>query len=240
MSIKLAISGCHGRVGQAICDSAKKDPRFHIKTLFEIATHPKIKESVCGVMPSADNNALKGCDVLIEFTSPEATMQNLEVCLKYGVRMVIGTTGLNEEQVKKIESASKKIPIVFSSNMSIGVNVLFKMIELASKMLVGIDDIKITETHHIHKKDAPSGTAKTMLQIAEKFSNLKVKPVESIREGEVVGYHKITFETPEDTLTLIHNAKNRGMFAKGGLAAAKFVMDKKNGLFTMKQVLGLE
>ncbi|MBF0478181.1 MAG: 4-hydroxy-tetrahydrodipicolinate reductase [Candidatus Omnitrophica bacterium] len=239
--IKLAISGCHGRMGQAICKLAFNEPNtFTVKTLLEHKDHPKVKEQIHSIVPSITKDCLAGCDVLIEFTLPEPTMEALDACVKHKVKMVIGTTGLTPEQIKKIEQASKHIAIVYSSNMSIGVNVMFKLIEMASEKLGPLtSEINITETHHIHKKDAPSGTAKTMLQFAEKFSGKKVNPIESIREGEVVGYHKITFETNEDTLSIIHNAKDRTMFAKGALEAAKFLMTKNQGLFNMKDVLNL-
>jgi len=125
--------------------------------------------------------------------------------------------------------------------MSIGVNTLFKLIQIASQSLKGIEDIAIGETHHIHKKDAPSGTAKTMFKLAQeicgpavRFDQDKIK-----REGEVIGYHEITFETQFDTLTIIHNAKDRRMFASGALEAAKFLANKRSGLFNMQDVLNL-
>jgi len=235
--IKLAISGCRGRMGQAITKMAKEDSDFKITTLLEHKNHPQANQP--GV--SIDNSSLKGCDALIEFTLPEGTMENLAACVKYKVPMVIGTTGFNVDQIKEIHKAAEEIPIVFASNMSVGVNVLFKLIEMASKNLHSITDISIGETHHIHKKDAPSGTAKTMKEVADacgdfptRFDEDKIK-----REGEVVGYHEITFETEYDTLTITHNAKDRSMFAKGALIAAKFLCDKDSGLFNMKDVLGL-
>ena len=123
--VNLSVSGAWGRMGQAIIKLALQNPKtFKITTLLEYKDHPKLKEKVNGIAVSADNNSLKGADVLIEFTLPEATIENLNACVKHNVKMVIGTTGLNPDQVKKIEEASKKIPIVFASNMSIGVNVL--------------------------------------------------------------------------------------------------------------------
>lgn len=239
--IKLAVSGAHGRMGSTIVRLALKDPKtVQITALLEHKDHPKLNEKIDGLAVSADNNSIEGSDCLIEFTLPEPTMVNLAACVKHNVKMVIGTTGFSPEQQKQIEEASRKIPIVASTNMSIGVNVLFKLIEMAGKNLKGIKDISIGETHHIHKKDAPSGTAKTMKDVADKsaplesrFDQDKIK-----REGEVIGYHEITFETEFDTLKIIHNAKDRSMFALGALEAAKWLQDKKSGLYHMRDVLG--
>ncbi|HLF18487.1 MAG TPA: 4-hydroxy-tetrahydrodipicolinate reductase [Candidatus Omnitrophota bacterium] len=241
--VKLAISGAQGRMGQTIANLAAKDKtNFQLAALLEHKNHPKANEKVVGISVSTDNNAIKGCDCLIEFTLPEATIANLEACLRHRVKMVIGTTGLNEQQEKIIGDASRKIPIVYASNMSIGVNTLFKLIEISGKSLQGLTDIYIGETHHIHKKDKPSGTAKTMKKIAEATSRREVRFDEKNvkREGEVVGYHEITFETEFDTLKITHNAKDRSMFALGALQAAKFLKDKKSGLFNMQDVLGLK
>jgi len=236
--IKLAISGAQGRMGQAITKLAQTHNDFQIAALLEDKNHPQVNAKVNNIQISSDNDAIKGCDILIEFTLPEGTMENLKAAVKHGVKMVIATTGLNDDQKKEIEKASKKIPIVFASNMSIGVNVLFKLIEISGNKL-GPSTVDISETHHVHKKDKPSGTAKTMAEIAKKSSGQEVNSVDSIREGEVVGYHEITFETKEDTLKITHNAKDRSMFAKGALTATKFLMDKKSGLFNMQDVLGL-
>jgi 4-hydroxy-tetrahydrodipicolinate reductase len=239
--IKLAVSGAHGRMGSTIAKLAAKDKDFKLTALLEHKDHPKLREPIQGVNVSADNGVLKNAQALIEFTLPEATLENLAACVKYNVKMVIGTTGLNGEQEKKVKAAAKKIAIVYASNMSIGVNTLFKLIQIAGKSLKGIQDIAIGETHHIHKKDAPSGTAKTMFKLAEeaagggvRFDEDKIK-----REGEVIGYHEITFETEFDTLKIIHNAKDRSMFALGALTAVKFLKNKKTGLYTMQDVLGL-
>ncbi|MCA9406302.1 MAG: 4-hydroxy-tetrahydrodipicolinate reductase [Candidatus Omnitrophica bacterium] len=238
--IKLAVSGCHGRMGQAITKLAlQKKDIFEIKALLEHKDHPKVNEPVEGIPVHTDNSVLKGSDVLIEFTLPEGTLTNLKAAVANNVRMVIGTTGFTAEQTEEIKAASAKIPIVFASNMSIGVNVLFKLIEITSKKL-GANAINISETHHIHKKDQPSGTAKTMGEVAEQFSGLNVMDsIVALRQGEVVGDHEIIFDSDEDILTISHHAKDRTMFAKGALEAAKFLMDKENGLYNMQDVLGL-
>ena len=238
--INLAISGCQGRMGQNITRLALADDKsFTLSALLEYKDHPKINETTQGLTISADNSVLKGSDILIEFTSPEATLDNLHTCLVHGVKMVIGTTGFQPEHVSQIEQASKKIPIVFASNMSVGVNILFKLTQIAAEKTGEAYTINIAETHHIHKKDAPSGTAKTMAEIAEESSKTKVQQIESFRKDEVIGDHSVVFESEEDTIAISHHAKNRDIFAKGALVAAKFLTDKNTGLFNMQDVLGL-
>jgi len=167
-------------------------------------------------------------------------MEHLKSCQKYGVNMVIGTTGLSKPQIAQIKKASSKIAIVFSSNMSVGVNLVFGLIRQAAAITGKDYSITLSETHHIHKKDAPSGTAKTMAEVAEVFSKVKVKNIASIREGEVIGDHTISFESPVDLISIHHHAKTRDIFAEGSLVAAKFLSKKKKGLFNMQDVLGLK
>ena len=237
--IKLAVSGCQGRMGQRITALALNDKIFKISTLLESSNRTDVPEKVCNLPVSLDAETLKGSKVLIEFTSPEATLEHLKVCQKHGVNMVIGTTGLTPAQIAQIKKASKKIAIVFSSNMSVGVNIVFGLIRRAAQITGKNYDLRLTETHHVHKKDAPSGTAKTMAEIAETSSKTKVKDIESIREGEVIGDHTIFFESPVDLISIHHHAKTRDIFAEGSLVAAKFLSKKKKGLFNMQDVLGL-
>jgi len=237
--INLSISGSHGRMGQSLIRLSLADSEFKIKTLLEHPDHPKVKENINNIAVSTNPEDLKGSDVLIEFTSPQATIDNLAICVKHNIKMIIGTTGLTPEQVAKIKDASSKIPIVFSSNMSVGVNILFGLARAAAKQTGQNYSAKITEAHHIHKKDKPSGTAKTLAEFVEQGSGIKVTDIESIREGEIVGDHDVIFEGPEDILTIRHHAKNRDIFTKGALVAAKFLANKNNGLFHMQDVLGL-
>jgi len=238
--IKLAISGCQGRMGQSITRLALEDQRFMICALLEYKEHPKVGQMVNDMPISADTSVLEKSDVLIEFTLPEGTMNNLQACVEHHVKMVIGTTGLSPEQVEKIKKASETIPIVFASNMSVGVNILFKLTEMVAAKIEQNYTINMSEAHHIHKKDAPSGTAKTLAEIAESASGQKVQNIESIREGEIIGDHSVVFESEEDIITVSHHAKNRDIFAKGALVAAKFLADKETGLFNMQDVLGLK
>ena len=236
--IKLAIVGCQGRMGKRITELALASKDIHITALIERPDCPNLPEFLGGIKVSTDINAIKGADVLIDFTVPQATMANLVTCLKYRVRMVIGTTGLTADQDEAIIEASKRLGIVRSSNMSVGVNVLFGLLRKMAEALKGYD-VSITETHHIHKKDAPSGTAKTMGEIIQNAGQMQTVPIESIREGEVIGYHKVTFKGLVDTIEISHNANTRDMFAEGSLVAAKFVAYKDNGLYNMQEVMGV-
>ncbi|MBI3602479.1 MAG: 4-hydroxy-tetrahydrodipicolinate reductase [Candidatus Omnitrophica bacterium] len=237
--IRLAVSGCQGRMGQRITALALNDKMFKISTLLENKDRPDVPEMVCHIPVSFDSDKLKGSDVLIEFTSPEATLEHLKACQKYGVNMVIGTTGLTPAQITQVKKAASKIAIVFSSNMSVGVNLVFALIRRTAQVTGKNYEIRLTETHHVHKKDAPSGTAKTMAGIAGQFSKAKVKDIESIREGEVIGDHTISFESPVDLISIHHHAKTRDIFAEGSLVAAKFLSKKKKGLYNMQDVLGV-
>lgn len=238
--VNLAISGCQGRMGQRILDLALRDKSFKISCLLENRERPGVLSTTFGLLVNFDSEALKGSQVLIEFTSPEATLEHLKACQKYGVKMVIGTTGMTKEQVAQIKKAANKIPIVYSSNMSVGVNLVFALIRNTAKVTGKNYAIHLTETHHVHKKDAPSGTAKTMAEIAEEYSRSKVANVDSIREGEVIGDHEIIFDSPVDRISISHHAKTRDIFAEGSLVAAKFLSKQKKGLFNMQDVLGLK
>lgn len=237
--IKLAISGCLGRMGQRITALAQADKDFQIETLLERADHPGCQQPAGGKAISISPEAVAVCDVLIDFTAPQATMDNLKACVQNGVALVIGTTGLSADQIQAIQRASQKIPIVFSSNMSVGVNIFFELARALAAKIPSNYEMRMVEAHHIHKKDAPSGTAKTITEIIEKASGRKVAGIESIREGEIVGDHKVIFESGEDIITIDHHAKDRDIFAKGALVAAKFLAGRKDGLFTMQDVLGL-
>jgi len=238
--IKLAISGCQGRMGQRITALALKDKAFKISALLENKNRPDVPLLSHNIPVNFEDAALKGSNVLIEFTTPDATIEHLKSCQKYGVNMVIGTTGLSKAQVAQIKKASSKIAIVYSSNMSVGVNLVFGLIRQAAQITGKDYSITLTETHHVHKKDAPSGTAKTMADIAESYSKIKVEDIASLREGEVIGDHTITFESPVDLISIHHHAKTRDIFAEGSLVAAKFISKKKKGLFNMQDVLGLK
>lgn len=231
--IKLGISGICGRMGLRILALAQADKAFNVAVGLEDNHHPSLGQVVSGVKVAADLNDLVKCDCLIDFTSAAATMNNLAAALKFKKAIVIGTTGLSEEDKTKIKEVAKNIPIVFSPNMSIGVNVLFRLVKEAASKLTDYK-INIVEAHHVHKKDSPSGTAKRLAEV----SGRRDIPIESIREGEIIGDHRVIFESDVDKIELFHSAKTRDIFAKGALAAAKFAVTKKSGLFDMQDVLG--
>lgn len=222
--VKLCVSGSKGKMGQRIIALAKEDDELKVSAEFDVDG-------------DAESSISSG-DCLIEFTAPKATMDHLALCEKLNKAMVIGTTGLSEAEKNKIKEASKKISIVFSPNMSVGVNLLFKMVEDAAKILGQDYEVNILEAHHAEKKDAPSGTAKEMARIVKSVAGSAEVPIDSVREGEIVGEHTITFESDMDLLEITHSAKTRDIFAKGALLAAKFAAGKKSGLYTMKDVLG--
>lgn len=186
-----------------------------------------------------DWELVEGCrqaDVVIDFTAPEGTAKHLAEALESQKPIVIGTTGLSEDQMLQIRNAAKKIPVLYSPNMAPGVNVLFQLVEAAAKNLGSDFAAEISETHHIHKKDRPSGTAKVIGKIVEAVTGKK-PPIESLREGEEIGEHSVVFGSPFEHLILFHRSLDRKVFADGALRAAKWILGKNPGLYTMAQVL---
>ncbi|MCM8784176.1 MAG: 4-hydroxy-tetrahydrodipicolinate reductase [Candidatus Omnitrophica bacterium] len=234
--IRLAVSGACGKMGTKIIELASKDKEFQLVVALEAKGHPKIGDVVQGFKISDNPEEIKNTDCLVEFTNPSATIEHLNIAVKYNKAMVIGTTGLNEEEKLKIKDASRYIPIVSSPNMSVGVNLLFRLTREAASTLTSEYKVKIIEAHHIHKKDAPSGTAKVLAEIIKKHTGKEVTDIKSIREGEIVGDHRVIFDSPFDTIELFHSAKTRDIFAKGALVAAKFVVKQRPGLFDMQVV----
>ena len=246
--IRIGIVGACGRMGKKIASIALEDKDVDIKAAIEkkgfidggqdLGKILDIEE--LGVMVSEDLcSACNDIDCLIDFTLPEPTMEHLKICAENNVSMVIGTTGLTPDQEELIRKAADSISIVFSPNMAIGVNVLFKIVKEAAKALAGDFSIKVDETHHVHKKDSPSGTAKMIGKVIKEGAQVNAT-IEVFREGEVVGNHGIIFESEFETLEIRHDAKSRDVFAAGAVKAAKFLKDKKPGLYTMADVLGLK
>ena len=235
--VRIAVSGACGRMGQRIIALAKEDAGLEVICGFEKGNHPKVGEEVEGVSITNDFNLLEKCDCLIDFSSPSATIENISHAVAKKRCMVIGTTGLDSQQQEKIKEASRLIPVVFSPNMSIGVNVLFRILKEAAATLKGYK-VDIEEAHHIHKKDAPSGTAKKIAQVINQQGfSIKIEDIKAIREGEIVGDHKVVFESDVDSLQLSHSAKTRDIFAQGALVAAKWIAKKDPGLYSMDDVL---
>jgi 4-hydroxy-tetrahydrodipicolinate reductase len=235
--IKLGVSGALGKMGNRILALASQDSDFKIMLALERLGHPLLGEKTAGIEVISHWEMIKDIDVLVDFTAPEATLEHLKHCLKFRKAVVIGTTGLLPQAKKEIAIAAKNIPIVFSPNMSIGVNLLFALTRQAAAQLTPEYKISMTEAHHIHKKDAPSGTAKFLAQMIKEERGEVDVDIRSIREGEIIGDHEVVFESPVDTLVLRHSAKTRDIFVKGALQAAKFIVKKKTGLFGMADVL---
>ncbi|MFH1061406.1 MAG: 4-hydroxy-tetrahydrodipicolinate reductase [Candidatus Omnitrophota bacterium] len=234
--IKIGVIGCCGKMGRRIMALAGQTDGLQTHLGLERKDCPEINSTLDGVRVSADMNQIKDIDVVIDFTPMTDKTDLLNAVCKYKKSIVIGTTGLSLEQVAIIKNASKDIAIVYSPNMSVGVNVMFDLVRQAAAQLKNYK-IKIIEAHHIHKKDAPSGTAKQFAAIIESQIKEPVNDIEAIRQGEIVGDHEIIFESDVDTITLSHKAKTRDIFAKGALAAAKWVVNKPAGLYNMQDVL---
>ena len=212
-------------MGQTIATLAKRDPDVEIV-------------AQCDRDDSIDNG-MKQCQVAIDFSAAGAVEEICSLAAQHKRPLVIGTTGHSAEQKSFIQSTARSIPIVFASNFSVGVNTLFWLTGKAAKLLGKNFRAEIVETHHVMKKDAPSGTAKTLAEILKAEQKEPEIPVRSIREGEVVGEHTVIFYGPGERLELIHRAQSRETFATGALAAAKWVVSKPAGLYSMQDVLGL-
>src|SRR5947209_6400154 len=211
-------------MGQTIIDLAKKDPRFEI-----------VAESDLG---DAIDPAMKHCDVAIDFSNAGAIDEVCSAALKNKKALVIGTTGHSAEQRRQIETTAKSLPVVFASNFSVGVNALFALTRHAAEILGEEFAAEVSETHHRNKKDAPSGTAKTLGEVLKEAGKSNV-PIQSIREGEVVGDHTVALVAPNERLELTHRAGSREIFASGALRAAAWVVGKPARLYSMQDVLAL-
>ena len=224
--VRVLLVGAAGRMGKTIVDLASNDPNIDIVAKCDLGDP---------IEP-----AMKNCDVVIDFSQADATNEICRTALHHRKSLVIGTTGHSQEQRLMIENTAQSLPIVFASNFSVGVSVLFWLTRKAAELLGSDFNPEIIETHHKMKKDAPSGTAKTLAEIVKRTRNLDSQiPIQSIREGGVVGNHTITFTGPGERLELTHRATNREIFARGALRAACWVIDKPPGLYSMQDVLGL-
>ena len=224
LPVRVLLIGAAGRMGKTVCELAESDPEI------QIAAQCDLGDSI--------EAAMKNCDVAIDFSHAGSIDEICRAALQHGKSLVIGTTGHSEPQRKTIEETAHSVPIVLASNFSVGVNVLFWLTQKAAELLGADFNPEIVETHHKMKKDAPSGTAKTLAEILKALRNSEI-PIQSIREGDVVGEHTVIFEGPGERLELTHRAANRGIFALGALRAAKWSVDKPPGLYSMQDVLGL-
>ena len=252
--INLGISGCLGRMGKQLIKSSKANRNFKLITLTE---NKLINKKIAGI--SLDLNtelAFEKTDVIVDFTIPKCTLDILKIASKLKKRVVVGTTGFSQNEEALIKKFSKKIPILKAGNMSLGVNLLMYLTEIASKSLNDDYLSKIYEAHHKHKKDYPSGTALMLGKgiadgkdknlynlIGKKFLNKKIFPYgkkinfNSIRKGEIIGEHEVTFSSGKEVIKLNHEAFDRALYSDGALIAAKWLIGKKPGLYSMRDLL---
>ncbi|MDD4894268.1 MAG: 4-hydroxy-tetrahydrodipicolinate reductase [Candidatus Omnitrophica bacterium] len=234
--IKLGIAGVCGKMGRRIFEFASGDKDFDITLALEKKGTPVIGKELGKIKVSSSPDGLFLIDVFVDLTAPEATEANLDYVARYKKALVLGTTGLNEAQLRKVEDVSKIVPIVFSPNMAIGVNVLFSILPEIAKRLGPDYSIEIVEAHHKTKKDAPSGTAKKIGQVLADATG-KAIPTHAIRLGDIVGDHTVIFCGNSERIEIKHQAHSRDLFALGALKAAKWVMGKPAGLYSMQDVL---
>ena len=252
--INLSISGCLGRMGQQLIKSSKKNKDFKLISLTE---NRVVNKKFNNIKPEFNSEkAFKKTDIIIDFTVPKCTLEILEIAAKLKKKVVIGTTGFNKRQENQIKKFSKKISILKAGNMSLGVNLLMYLTEIASKSLSDEYLTKIFEVHHKHKIDYPSGTALMLGKgvangknknlynlIGKKFLNKKSFPFgkkinfNSVRKGEIIGEHEVKFSSGKEIITLNHEAFDRALYSDGALTAAKWLIKKKPGLYSMRDLL---
>ena len=255
--INLAITGCMGRMGQQIIKSAKSNNSFKIVALTESRT---INKKIAGIKPGLNTDKeFKKSNLIIDFTVPKCTLEVLKIAAKLKKRIVIGTTGFSKKDENLIRKYSKKIPILRAGNMSLGINLLMYLTEIASKSLGNNFLSKVFEIHHKHKKDHPSGTALMLGKgiavgknknfynlMGKKYLNKKSFPYSkkinfnSIRKAEIIGEHEVTFSSGKEIITLNHEAFDRALYSEGAFTAAKWLMNKKPGLYSMRDVLNFK
>ena len=234
--IKLGVLGAGGRMGRRIIELALDDKEFEVTLALEKRGHPLSGSSIHKVKISSATDGIFLVDVVIDFTLAQATIENLDYVLKYKKPLVLGTTGFSQEQVNKIGESAKDIPIVFSPNMSIGVNLVFSLAGEIAKKLGERYDIEIVEAHHKAKKDAPSGTARELAKLIADETGRNV-PVHSLRAGDIVGDHTVIYAGNGERIEIKHQAHSRDVFALGALRAAKWIAGRPAGLYSMQDVL---
>ena len=255
--INLAISGCMGRMGQQLIKSANKSKAFKLVSLTE---NRKINKKILGIKPELNSiDAFKKANIIIDFTIPKCTLEILKIATKQKKRIVIGTTGFTKNEEKLIKRYSKKIPILKAGNMSLGVNLLMYLTEITAKSLGEKYLSKVYEVHHKHKKDYPSGTALMLGRgiakgrrkefysiLGKKYFNKKTFPYgnkinfNSIRRGEVIGEHEVMFSSGKEVIKLNHESFDRALYSEGALVAAKWLINKKPGLYSMRNLLNFK
>jgi len=255
--INLSITGCLGRMGQQLIKSSKLSKNFKIVSITE---NKKINKKISGLRPLLNSeHAFLNTNVIIDFTIPKCTLDVLKIASKLKKKVVIGTTGFSKKEEKLIKKYSKKIPILKAGNMSLGVNLLVYLTEIASRSLNDNFLSKVFEIHHKHKKDYPSGTALMLgkgiavgkskdfnKMVGKRYLNKKSFPFSkkinfnSLRKGQVVGEHEVKFSSGKEVITLNHESFDRALYSEGALTAAKWLMNKKPGLYSMRNVLNFK
>lgn len=264
--IRFAIVGAGGRMGRTLIEAVQQAPDAELAAALDVPDSPLLGRDAgelvgtpCGVKLSDDvASGLSQADCLIDFTRPAGTLHHLEICRRHGVHAVIGTTGFTPEQKKQIEKFARDIPIVFAPNMAVGVNAVFKLLDIAARILNEGYDVEIIEAHHRHKIDAPSGTALRMGEVVAaalgrdlaecavygREGHTGARPATQIgfatvRGGDIVGDHTVLFAGAGERIEITHKSASRMPYALGSLRAARFLRGKTNGLFDMQDVLGL-
>lgn len=265
--LKIAVAGANGRMGRMIIEAVLQAPDTQLVAALDGPGSPAIGRDAgdglgqqTGVIVTDDlNEACGAADYLVDFTRPEGTLNHLAACQANQCAIVIGTTGLDDAAKQNIASAAEKIPVVFAPNMSVGVNVTFKLLETAARILSEGYDIEVIEAHHRHKVDAPSGTALRMGEILAEASGRDFNRValfaregitgerqddtigfSTIRGGDIVGDHTVLFAGTGERIEITHKSSSRANYATGSLRACRFLANKSNGLFDMHDVLGLK
>lgn len=265
--IRIAIAGSGGRMGRVLLEGVAQADDMVLHAALEHGDSNllgrdagELHGAVCDVKISADaEKALQGADVLIDFTRPEGTLRHLDICRRLGVNMVVGTTGLDAQQKAQLGLAAQDIGIVFAPNMSVGVNLVFKLLETASRVLSQGYDIEIIEAHHRHKVDAPSGTALGMGEVVARtlgrdLAQCAVYGREgvtgerdpstigfaTVRGGDIVGEHTVLYAGTGERVEITHKASSRATFAQGALRAARYLQGRPAGLYDMQDVLELK
>jgi 4-hydroxy-tetrahydrodipicolinate reductase len=262
----IAVAGSAGRMGRALLEAVFQSSDLRLHAALERADSPFLGKDAgellgapCGVKITADLQAtLPGAHALVDFTRPEGTLRHLEACAGLGVNMVIGTTGMNAEQKARVADAANRIAVVMAPNMSVGVNLMLKLLDTAARVLAQGYDIEIIEAHHRHKVDAPSGTALRMGEVIAGALGRDLEQVAvygregvtgerspsaigfaTVRGGDIVGDHTALFAGIGERVEITHKASSRATFAFGALRAARFLAGKTRGLYDMQDVLGL-
>ena len=258
--IRAVVAGAGGRMGSRVLAALREEKDFAVTGAFERAGSEHVGRDADGIaiVAGIDDALGKGADVVIDFTAPSASLQHASVCAARGVALVIGTTGFAAEQKNDLRTAARRIPLVLAPNMSVGVNVLFRLVAEAARALGPAYEVEIVEMHHRMKRDAPSGTAARLAEIAAEALGLGAEQsfvyarhgdtgprkkgsigLQSLRGGDVVGEHTVHFLADGERLELTHEATSRDNFARGAIRAARWIAGRKPGFYDMQDVLGL-